>query len=266
VFVDIKADCFTINEKLILSRITSNTKAIIPVHLYGHPCEMDSIMEIANQHKLIVIEDCAQSHGSSYKGKMTGTIGHAASFSFYPGKNLGAYGDAGGMSIKDPEILEQARRIANHGQVSKHNHITTGRNSRLDGIQAAVLQVKLPYLGSWNQKRCAVAEKYIRKLAHLPLILPKSSKDVQHVYHLFVIRNVHRDNLAKQLAENGIATSIHYPVALPAMRAFQHLDLKVKDYPVAMKAASEILSLPIYPEMDDAQLNYVCECIDKVLR
>jgi dTDP-4-amino-4,6-dideoxygalactose transaminase len=265
VFVDVKPECFTIDETKIIDKITSNTKAIIPVHLYGHPCEMDMIMKIAEEHNLLVIEDCAQSHGALYKGRLTGTMGDASSFSFYPGKNLGAYGDAGGISIRDSLILEKARQIANHGQTQKHNHVSTGRNSRLDGIQASILDVKLPYLQEWNKKRRVIAETYMQRLSHLPIVLPKSSAQIEHVYHLFVIRIKNRDQIIKKLEAKGVSTSIHYPIALPAMPAFQYLGINSNDYPVAIKGSSEILSLPIYPEMGNAQVNYVCDCIDESL-
>lgn len=266
VFVDIKENSFTIDENLLTTKVNKNTRAIIPVHLYGQSCEMDTILEIAKSNGLIVIEDCAQSHGARYKGILTGTMGDASSFSFYPGKNLGAYGDAGGFSIKRADIFEKAKQIANHGQKKKHIHVLTGRNSRLDGIQAAVLDVKLKFLNEWNFKRRKIANRYIDFLSNSEIKLPVAFANCEHVYHLFVIRVKNRDYLANQLSKKGISTSIHYPTPIPRMEAFNYLNIPAGIFPVAGHACDEILSLPIYPEITEPEVQFVCDSIINVLK
>src|SRR3954468_1638620 len=232
VFVDIEPNYYTINPELIEKKITSRTKAIIPVHLYGQAANMPKIMDIANKHQLKVLEDCAQSHGAEIEGKKAGTWGHCASFSFYPGKNLGAYGDAGAMATNDDEIAEKARMIANHGQKGKHNHIIEGRNSRLDGLHAAVLSAKLPHLEKWTAARIAHAAYYQQQLGN-EVITPITRNNSKHVFHLFVIRTQQRDELIEHLKSEGIETAVHYPVALPFLRCYQHQGNKPSDFPVA---------------------------------
>ncbi len=258
VFVDIEADYYTIDPALIEAKITANTKAIIPVHLYGQPADMDAIMAIATKHNLIVIEDCAQSHGAMYKGKMVGTIGHASSFSFYPGKNLGAYGDAGCMATNDKAIAETCRMIANHGQKGKHNHLIPGRNSRLDGIHAAILSVKLPYLQKWTAQRNAVAAYY---QAHFQngIVTPATRPDCQHVFHLYVIQTNDRTQVAHELKERGIETAVHYPTALPFLPVYATPETQPSDYPVASVFQHRILSIPMFPELGESQQDYVIQ-------
>ena len=221
-------------------------------------------MEIAKKHNLIVIEDVAQAHGAKISGQQVGTFGDAASFSFYPGKNLGAYGDAGGMTTNNDQIAETARRIANHGQIQKHDHQIEGRNSRLDTLQAAILNVKLPHLNSWNEKRNANGLLYNQLLEGLKgIILPKIRENAYHVFHLYVIRTVDRTALQEFLQANGIQTSIHYPTSLPFLPCYAHEGYTAKDFPVAYQYQKEILSLPMYADLSAEEIMYVKEVIQK---
>ena len=262
IFVDINSNYFTINTKLIEEKITSKTKAIIPVHLYGHPCDMDEIMLIAKKYKLIVIEDCAQSHLAEWNNHLVGTIGHAASFSFYPGKNLGAYGDAGAMVTNDDNIARLARQIANHGQEGKHNHLIEGRNSRMDGMQAAILRAKLPYLNNWTKQRIAISQLYNLGLKNINKIkIPKVDNNAKHVFHLFVIRTENRNELMKYLSENDIDTALHYPVSLPFLACYKKFNFTVDQFPESYKIQNEILSLPMYPELDSFKVDNITKLI-----
>ena len=262
VFVDIDIDFYTIDLNQIESKITSKTKAIIPVHLYGQPVDMIKLMEIAKKHSLIVIEDCAQAHGTELNGKLIGTFGDAASFSFYPGKNLGAYGDAGGMVTDNDEIAKKARRIANHGQEGKHNHIEEGRNSRLDGLQAAILNVKLPHLTNWINGRNAVADNYNKGIDNSKIILPQVLENGKHSYHLYVVRTEKRDELQAYLKEKEIDTAIHYPKALPFLKCYAERGFDENDFPVASKIQHEILSIPMYPELLENEIQYIIQAIN----
>lgn len=263
VFVDIHPQHYTMDESKIEAVVSPKSKAIIPVHLYGHPCNMDVIMAIAAKYGLTVIEDCAQSHGSRWNGQITGSIGHAASFSFYPGKNLGAYGDAGAMATNDDTIAAICRRIANHGQEGKHNHVSEGRNSRLDGMQAAILSAKLPHLSRWTGQRQAAANAYRSKLSGSHLQLPQTAPQAEHVFHLFVVRSSKRDALMQALSAAGIETAIHYPSALPFLVCYQSYRHKAEDFPVAFQYQKEILSLPMYPELEENQMEYIASVIRK---
>lgn len=260
VFVDTIPLRYTIDPEKIEGVVTPHTKAIIPVHLYGLPAEMDEIMTIAKKHQLFVLEDCAQAHGAEYKGKKIGTFGHAASFSFYPGKNLGAYGDAGGMLTNDGNIAEKARMIANHGQKGKHNHQIEGRNSRMDSLQAAVLNVKLPQLDKWNGLRRQHAGLYLNLLKDLPLTLPAYPDYSTPVFHLFVVQTDNRTALSGYLMENGVATGIHYPVMLPLLPPYQGKN-KQASFPVSGDYQDKILSLPMFPELEERELKYVADKI-----
>ncbi|OFY84472.1 MAG: erythromycin biosynthesis sensory transduction protein eryC1 [Bacteroidetes bacterium RIFCSPLOWO2_12_FULL_35_15] len=264
VFVDIDPISYTIDVKLIESKITPQTKAIIPVHLYGNPADMNEIMLIAKKHNLIVIEDCAQSHGAEIDGKMVGTFGDAASFSFYPGKNLGAYGDAGAMATNDSIIAEKIRMIANHGQLEKHKHLIEGRNSRMDGIHAAVLSAKIKYLDAWTNKRIEIADYYSLLLDKLNVKVPFVKNKSKHVFHLYVILTSKRDALKEHLENQGIETAIHYPTALPLLDAYRSEGYKNSDFPIATDFTSKILSLPIYPELTKEMVMYVVENIKKI--
>ncbi len=266
VFVDCDPVTNTIDVNLIESKITTNTKVIIPVHLYGCPADLDPIMELALKHNLVVIEDCAQAHGAEYKGKMIGTIGHASSFSFYPGKNLGAYGDAGCMATNLDEIAKRSRMIANHGRLGKHDHGIEGRNSRLDGIQAAILSAKLPHLHDWTASRIANAILYRKLLAEVKGIeLPVIPKEYKHVFHLFVIKVDNRNAVQDYLNAKGIETGIHYPIALPLLQAYQYMHHQVSDFPVAAHQMHQILSLPMYAELTHEQIHYVCDTLKEAV-
>ncbi len=262
VFVDIHPDYYTIDVSQIEDKITSKTKAIIPVHLFGQPAEMDKLLEIAKKYELFVIEDCAQAHFAEYKGHRVGTFGIAGTFSFFPGKNLGAYGDAGAIVTNDDEFAIKARMFANHGALKKHHHEIEGINSRMDGIQAAILSVKLPYILEWNRQRYAHALTYHKALESLDgVIVPKIHPDVKHVFHLYVIRTKQRDALQKYLEAHGISTGIHYPTPLPFLKAYKYLGHKPEDFPVAFDYQHKILSLPMYPELTDGMIQAVADRI-----
>ena len=255
VFVDIEPDYYTIDVSKIEEKINEKTKAIIPVHLYGQPAEMDKIKDICDKYKLYLIEDCAQAHFAEYKGKKVGTIGNAGTFSFYPGKNLGAYGDAGAVITNDDELAEKVRMIANHGSLKKHEHEMEGINSRMDGIQAGVLSVKLKYINEWTKKRLENALLYNYLLKDVEgITAPEIRNNSTHVFHLYVIRTNKRDELQKYLKENGITTGIHYPKALPFLKAYDHFDYNTKDFPIAYQYQNEILSLPMFPEMTEKMI------------
>lgn len=259
VFVDCEPNFYNIDTTKIEEKITPRTKAIIPVHLYGQPAEMDAVMQIARKHELKVIEDCAQAHGAKYKGQTVGTFGDVATFSFYPGKNLGAYGDAGAIVTNDVSIAEHCRLIANHGQPTKYRHTIAGRNSRMDGIQAAVLSVKLKHLDSWLDSRRAHAGRYNKLLADTGIALPTAREHLTHTYHLYVIRVKDRDGVAAKLGEAGIDTGLHYPTALPFLEVYAAKNYQPSDFPVAHSQMTELLSLPMYAELTDEMVEYVCE-------
>jgi dTDP-4-amino-4,6-dideoxygalactose transaminase len=262
VFVDIGENEFTINTDLIEGKISPSTRAIIPVHLYGQPCDMDAIMQISERYNLIVIEDCAQAHGASWKGMKVGTLGHAGSFSFYPGKNLGAYGDAGAMVTRNADVARICRQIANHGQEGKHNHLREGRNSRMDGMQAAILNVKIKYLDSWTRKRQEIAKIYSEKITNPKLKLPLHKENTEHVFHLYVIRSEDREGLIHLLNKHQIQHAIHYPVALPFLSCYAHFQYKLSDFPISAKYQDRILSVPMFPEMTEAQINHVISVLN----
>jgi dTDP-4-amino-4,6-dideoxygalactose transaminase len=265
VFCDTDDETFTIDPALIESKITSATVGIIPVHLYGQPADMDPIMAIARKHKLWVIEDSAQAHMAKYKGQVVGTFGNAATFSFYPGKNLGAYGDAGCAVTNDDRLADWMTTFARHG--GKGEHVMEGICSRMDGLQAAILNVKLPHLVDWIEARRRVAARYNELLNGVgDIITPKVASDREHVYHLYVIRSEKRDALRKHLTDAGIATVLNYPKALPFYPAYAHLGHVPEDFPVAYANQSRILSLPIYPEMSEEMVAYVAERIRNFLQ
>jgi dTDP-4-amino-4,6-dideoxygalactose transaminase len=261
VFVDIEEDHFTMDVSALEKAITPRTKAIIPVHLYGHPADMPAIMVIARKHKLKVIEDCAQAHGARVGGQTVGTFGDAASFSFYPGKNLGAYGDAGCMATNDAAVADLARMISQHGQKGKHNHIMEGRNSRLDGLQAAILLAKLPHLEKWTEARIAHAKNYDQLLKGGPVCVSAVRAEARHVYHLYVIRTNDRDTIQKKLDDAGVETAIHYPSALPFMPCYQNRKFRPGDFPVASEVQHQTLSLPMFPELKEEELRHVVSTI-----
>jgi len=262
VFVDIDPDYYTIDENLIENHITPNTKAIIPVHLYGQMANMPAIMALATLHNLVVIEDCAQAHGADIDGIKAGAWGHSASFSFYPGKNLGAYGDAGGITTNNPQIAELCRTIANHGQQGKHNHQLVGRNSKLDGIQAAILSVKLKYLEEWTTARIQVAAQYNLLLDKQHIVVPKVRPNSKHVYHLYVPQLVNRDQLLQTLKEHHVFAGLHYPVSLPFLPAFAHMGHVPNHFPVAHGFQSQILSLPMFAELAETEIKHIAQTVN----
>jgi dTDP-4-amino-4,6-dideoxygalactose transaminase len=260
VFVDTDDATFNLDPQMVAAKITPRTVGIIPVHLYGQPADMTAIMALAAKHNLWVIEDCAQAHFATQGNRMVGTFGTAATFSFYPGKNLGAYGDAGALVTNDAKLADWSATYARHG--GKGDHIMEGINSRLDGLQAAILSVKLPHLAKWTQARQRIARRYDELLAGVgDIVTPKVAAGNTHVYHLYVIRSARRDALREHLTAAGIGTVLNYPKALPFYPAYAYLGHQPGDFPVAYANQSRILSLPIYPEMTDAAIEYVAASI-----
>jgi dTDP-4-amino-4,6-dideoxygalactose transaminase len=263
VFVDIDPGYYSINETRLEASINKKTKALIAVHLQGQMCAVDAIVEICKKHKIALIEDCAQSHFSEANGIKAGLYGIAGSFSFYPGKNLGAYGDAGCIITNDDKLAEKCRMFANHGALTKHKHLIEGINSRMDGLQAAILSAKLPFILEWTEKRIKIAELYKRHLSHIgDLQLPSVRPNTKHTFHLFVVRAKKRNELMQYLKQCEIETAIHYPTALPNLPAYEYLGHQPQDFPIATKLENEILSLPIYPELTEEMIKYVCSCIE----
>jgi dTDP-4-amino-4,6-dideoxygalactose transaminase len=261
IFCDCDEHDYTISISSIKSKLTSNTQAIIAVHLYGHPCDMDEILSIAKEHNLKIIEDCAQSHGAEYKGKKVGAIGDIGTFSFYPGKNLGAYGDGGAITTNNKDLAIRTKMIANHGRIAKYDHAFEGRNSRLDGLQAAILSVKLKYLEQWTNQRIAIADYYLLALKDQSnIFLPVKQPWARQVYHLFVIRANKRDGLKRYLYHNGVETGIHYPVALPKLEAYAYLDKKDEDL-FSNQYDTSLLSLPIGEHITFDQVDKIANLI-----
>lgn len=259
VFVDIDQQTFNIDPKKIEAAITEKTKAIMPVHLYGRPADMLAISELAKQHGLKLISDAAQAHGSSIDGKLLSEWADATSFSFYPGKNLGAYGDAGGVVTNDDALATRIRKLRDHGRLDKYRHDVVGMNCRLDTIQAAVLLTKLRFLKRWNEARRGIAQKYREGLAGLPITLPEDPENAVHVYHMFVLRTDQRDALQQHLDELNVSTGIHYPIPLHLQPALETFGGKLGDFPEAEAVVGEILSLPMFPEMEDVQIQRVID-------
>ncbi len=258
IFVDIDPQTYLIDLKKIEAKITNNTSAIIAVHLYGHPCDMNSIKKIAQKYNLKIIEDCAQAHGASINNIRVGGLGDIAAFSFYPGKNLGAYGDGGCVLTNSDHLAIKCRLIANHGRHNKYDHLQEGRNSRLDTLQASILKVKLKHLDDWIEKRNQIANIYFKNLKDCNhLVLPKINKNIKHAFHLFVIRTTERDSLQKHLKEKEIQTGIHYPISLPMQKAYQKMGIH-SDTNLANKYSKEILSLPIGEHLRPDEVEYVC--------
>lgn len=262
VFADTKANSYEIDPEKILSKITSKTVGIIPVHLYGQPCDMPRIMEIANKFKLWVIEDCAQAHLATIGDRYVGSFGDIASYSFYPGKNLGAMGDAGALTTNNKNYSEKMAKFARHGGLIKGSHEIEGINSRMDGMQAAILLAKMPHLKKWTNRRQQISQTYSNSLKELPSILPPFEIfGTQSVFHLYVIQNEKRDEMVNYLMSQGIQTTINYPVALPFLPAYKRFNFKNLDYPNAYKNQSRILSLPLYPEMEEWQIDLVIDSL-----
>lgn len=258
VFVNVDPETYNIDVNKIEEKITDNTKAIIPVHLYGQPVDMVQIVKIAREYDLRIIEDACQAHGAEYKGKKVGSLGDIGCFSFYPSKNLGTYGDGGMVVTNDGKIAEEIKMLRNYGQSKKYYHDCIGYNSRLDEIQAAILRVKLKYLDGWNDKRRKHAKLYNELLENVSGIETPIEKDyVKHVYHLYVIRCKDRDELQQYLSSKGVSTGIHYPIPVHLQKAYEHLEYKHGNFPITEKFSKEILSLPMFPELTENEIEVV---------
>ena len=262
VFVEPRLLSYNINPEKIEEKITDRTKAIMAVHLYGQAAEMDAIMELAGKYDLKVIEDAAQAHGATYKGKLIGTLGHAAGFSFYPGKNLGALGDAGAVVTNDKELADMVRALGNYGSDYKYHHIYQGNNSRLDEVQAGLLRVKLKELDRWNEGRVEICKRYLNEIINPAVVLPQTSPDNTHVYHIFAIRCKERDQLEAYLNEKGIGTNKHYPIPMHLQGAYAELGMKEGDLPLAEEISATQLSLPLYYGMTEEEVTYVIDAIN----
>ena len=266
VFVDTELDSYLIDTSKIEEKITKNTVGIICVHLYGNVCDLGELLRIKNKYSLWLIEDCAQAHFSMYEGQYVGTFGDIGTFSFYPGKNLGAFGDAGAIITEDQTLADHCAKFARHGGLIKGVHEIEGSNSRLDGLQAAVLNVKLKYILDWNEKRRNAAKNYLQLLQDIEnLKLPEHADNIEHTWHCFVIRTKERDGLKKSLEQNNIYTNINYPIALPFLQAYAYLKHSKNDFPNAFYNQSKILSLPMFPEILEEEQEYVAENIKKFL-
>lgn len=262
VFVEPRLDTFNIDPTKLEEKINDKTKAIMPVHLYGQPADMDPIMEIAGKYNLYVVEDCAQAHGATYKGKRIGTFGDAAGFSFYPGKNLGALGDAGAAVTNKKEVAEKIRALGNYGSDYKYHHIYQGNNSRLDELQAAFLSAKLPLLDKMNKERRKIANRYLEGIQNPQIILPTIIDDVEPVWHIFGIRCKNRDELENYLNKEGIATNKHYPIPMHLQGAYAELGMQKGELPLAEEISETELSLPMYYGMQDEEIRYVIEKVN----
>ena len=264
VFVEPTIETYNIDVTKIEEKINKNTKAIVAVHLQGRAADMDTVNAIAKKYNLKVIEDAAQAHGTKYKGRKVGSLGDAAGFSFYPGKNLGALGDGGCVVTNDKELADKVRSLGNYGSDYKYHHIYQGTNSRLDEMQAAFLRVKLPHLDKWNADRKRIAERYLSEIKNPLIKLPLASSEVyEHIYHVFVIRCDRRDELEKYFNENGIGTVKHYPIPMHLQKAYDELGLKQGDLPIAEEISNTVLSIPMYYGMTDEEVEYVIDVINK---
>jgi dTDP-4-amino-4,6-dideoxygalactose transaminase len=257
VLIDADPETDTLDPEALERAVTSRTKAVVPVHLYGRPAEMDAIQAVASRHGLRVIEDAAQAHGARYRGRRAGSLGDAAAFSFYPAKNLGAFGDGGAVVTGDPELAETIRVLRNYGQRRKYDHVVKGFNRRLDTLQAALLRVKLPHLDAWSEQRRRHAAQYGQLLEDAAVALPGSPEHVEHVWHLYVVRAPERDALRSALAERGIQTGIHYPVPVHLQPAYADLGRGPGSFPVSEEHAATVLSLPMYPELEPGLVEHV---------
>ena len=266
VFVDADDRFYTMNPELLRKAIKKSTRAIIPVHLYGQPADMDPILEIAREHGIAVIEDACQAHGALYKGHMAGSIGIAGAFSFYPGKNLGAYGEGGAVVTDNEELAEKIRILRDHGQRSKYYHDVVGMNGRMDGIHGAVLTVKLRHLEAWNEQRIRHAALYDELLKKVEeVITPARVPHARHVYHIYGVRVPKRDRVLEGLKEQGVSCGIHYPVPIHRQNAYSYMGLGAGAYPVSEFCADQMLSLPMYPELTDEQIRYVAERLERTI-
>ncbi len=261
VFVDIEPRYTNMDISLVEAKITPRTRAIIPVHMYGHPVDMDPLMELARRHHLLVLEDASHAHGATYHGRRTGALGDAAAFSFYPSKVLGAYGDGGGIVTNDDDLAQRIRVLRYMGQEVKHTHLVVGQQQRLDPVQAAVLRVKLRHLERWIEDRRRVAALYTRLLADLPLETPQEAEWGRHVYYMYTVRCAQRDALVTFLAQRGIETQKVYATPVPLQPCYQYLEYSPADVPVAFRCANELLNLPLFPEISQAEIESVSSAI-----
>ncbi len=261
VFVDVDDATMNLNPKLIEQAITKKTKAVLPVHLYGQPFDVDGIREVCKKHNLPLMEDACQAHGAKYKGKMVGGLGEVSCFSFYPGKNLGAFGEGGALVTNNAEFAKRARSLREHGSTVRYYHDEVGFNYRMEGIQGAVLGIKLKHLAKWTSERQRVAKRYAELLADTPLQLPTQPSSAESVWHLYVVRHPQREELKKHLEANGVGCALHYPLPLHLQKCYAELGYKPGDFPNAEKAAAQCLSLPIYPELTEEQILRVVEVV-----
>ncbi|MBT3362543.1 MAG: DegT/DnrJ/EryC1/StrS family aminotransferase [Chloroflexi bacterium] len=261
VFVDIDLQTYCIDTNQIESRISKKTKAIIPVHLYGHPADIDAILNIAGKHNLKVIEDNAQAFGAEYKGRKTGSMGHVSCFSFFPSKNLGTYGDGGMLATNDADVADKVKMLRAHGWKKKYFPVTIAYNSRLDELHAAILLVKLKYVDKWNEKRWQTAQKYNKLLNAANTVIPTEASYAKHVYHMYVIRVQRRNELQSHLKQNEVASAIYYPIPLHLLEAYTDLGYNKGDFPNSEKACQETLAIPMYPDMPDEQAEVVVKSI-----
>jgi len=257
VFVDVDPVTYTMDPARVEAAITSRTKAILPVHLYGNPAEMDALLAIGRRHNIPVVEDACQAHGATYKGRRAGTLGEAGCFSFYPSKNLGSCGEGGAIVTNNAHIAKQARMLRDHGSLRKYEHAFPGYNFRMEGIQGAVLAVKLKHLDKWNDQRRLLARKYDERLAGTAFVLPTERSEARHVYHLYVIQAEDRDALREYLGQHGIESGLHYPLPLHLQPAYKSLGYKAGDFPVTESVTKNIVSLPMYPELSPEAVDYV---------
>jgi len=263
VFVDIDPKTFNIDVQQAIDKISDKTKAIIPVHLYGQCADMEPILEAARERGIRVVEDAAQAIGAEYKGRKAGALGDIGCFSFYPTKNLNAFGDGGMVTTNDDELAEKIRVLRVHGAKPKYHHSLVGMNARLDAIQAAVLRIKLKYLDGWNARRREIAEFYNSAIKTDGVVTPFAADGNKHVYHQYVIRCARRDELAARLSEASVGTMIYYPLPLHLQKCFSHLGYREGDFPESEKASREVLALPIFPELTQEEIEYVADCINK---
>jgi dTDP-4-amino-4,6-dideoxygalactose transaminase len=264
VFVDVDRVTYTMDPEHVEAKITPRTKAILPVHLYGQPADLGSLLEIGLRYGIPVIEDAAQAHGATYRGRPVGSIGQSGCFSFYPGKNLGAFGEGGAVVTNDPALATRMRTLRDHAQPTRYVHTELGFNYRMDGLQGAVLRIKLNYLPDWTATRCDLAVRYRDRLADSPLGLPAVGPNRTHVWHLFVVRHPDRDRLRAALADRSVQTGLHYPTPVHLQPAYAHLGHKPGDFPVTERVARECLSLPLFPEMTDEQHDAVVAALKEI--
>jgi dTDP-4-amino-4,6-dideoxygalactose transaminase len=264
-FVDVESDCYNLDPAALEKAITPKTRCVVPVHLFGQPADMEPILRVAEKHGLVVIADSAQAHGALYRGRKLGALGRAVCYSFYPGKNLGAYGDAGAVVTDDERAASHIRLLVDHGRSEKFDHTIEGYNHRLDALQAAILRVKLRHLDRWLDERRRVAALYNAKLKDLPLVLPKEGEGRRHVYHLYVVLSKERTRLREELGRRGIATGLHYPIPVHLLKAYRHLGLGPGSFPNAERIAAEGLSLPMYAELTEPQIDEVVGALREAL-